>query len=152
MFYFLIDRILIVCQMIQIIASNIETHLTICFRKQSTIVCIIHTGYLIYSSKKFCTTYNTFFVFTTVGCTASYIHHSFCPNYMIFLWFCTPPLSFETVYCFICDRRRVAVARYRMSCLVLKTLRVCIFAKCEEKCKKQYINHVWVSGNKYTHF
>ena len=27
--------------------------------------------------------------------------------------------SFEAVYCFICSRRRVAVARYRMNCLVL---------------------------------
>ena len=27
--------------------------------------------------------------------------------------------SFEAVYCFICSRRRVAVARYRMICLVL---------------------------------
>ena len=27
--------------------------------------------------------------------------------------------SFEAVYCYICDRRRMAVARYRMNCLVL---------------------------------
>ena len=32
------------------------------------------------------------------------------------------PTSFETVYCFICGRRRVAVARYRMICLVLVLL------------------------------
>ena len=34
-------------------------------------------------------------------------------------WFCTPPPLFEVVYCFICGRRRMAVARYRMRCLVL---------------------------------
>ena len=31
----------------------------------------------------------------------------------------TPPPYFEAVYCFICGRRRVAVARYRMISLVL---------------------------------
>ena len=31
---------------------------------------------------------------------------------------CNPPPSFEAVYCFICGRRRVVVARYRMICLV----------------------------------
>ena len=31
---------------------------------------------------------------------------------------CVSP-SFETVYCYICGRRWVAVARYRMICLVL---------------------------------
>ena len=30
-----------------------------------------------------------------------------------------PGTSFEAVYCYICGRRRVAVARYRMICLVL---------------------------------
>ena len=30
-----------------------------------------------------------------------------------------PPPYFEAVYCFICRRRRVAIARYRMICLVL---------------------------------
>ena len=30
-----------------------------------------------------------------------------------------PPLFFEAVYCFICGRRRVAVARYRIICLIL---------------------------------
>ena len=34
-------------------------------------------------------------------------------------WFCNPPPYFEAVYCFICGRLRVAVARYRMICLVL---------------------------------
>ena len=32
-------------------------------------------------------------------------------------WFCKP--YFEAVYCFIFGRRRVAIARYRMICLVL---------------------------------
>ena len=30
---------------------------------------------------------------------------------------CVTPASFEAVHCFICGRRRVAVARYRMICL-----------------------------------
>ena len=30
----------------------------------------------------------------------------------------TPPLSFEAMCCFICDRRRVAAVRYLMICLV----------------------------------
>ena len=40
-----------------------------------------------------------------------------CQNNMMFPWFCKPA-SFEEVYCFICGRRRVAVAIYRMFCLV----------------------------------
>ena len=31
--------------------------------------------------------------------------------------FVTPPPYFEAVYCFICGRRRMAIARYRMICL-----------------------------------
>ena len=31
----------------------------------------------------------------------------------------TPPPYFEAEYCLFCGRRRVAVARYRMICLVL---------------------------------
>ena len=34
------------------------------------------------------------------------------------------PFSFEAVYCFICGRQRVAVARYRMICLVLAKVTV----------------------------
>ena len=50
-----------------------------------------------------------------VGCTASYfIKFIWCS-----CWFCTPPPYFEAVYCFICGRRRVAVVRYRMICLVI---------------------------------
>ena len=33
--------------------------------------------------------------------------------------FAPPPSSFEAVNCFICSRRRLTVARYRMICLVL---------------------------------
>ena len=50
---------------------------------------------------------------TYVGCTASY----FVKIIRCSRWFCPPP-SFEAVYCYICGRRRVAVARYRMICLV----------------------------------
>ena len=38
-----------------------------------------------------------------------------CLNYMMFPLVLSP--SFEAVYCYICSRRRVAVARYRMICL-----------------------------------
>ena len=38
--------------------------------------------------------------------------------------------SFWAVYCFICSRRRVAVARYRMICLVLVTVLVTILPFC----------------------
>ena len=44
----------------------------------------------------------------------------FCQNYMMFWLVLYPPSPyFEAVYCFICGRRRVAVARHRMICLVL---------------------------------
>ena len=42
-----------------------------------------------------------------------------CQNYMMFLLVLTPPPYFEAEYCSLCGRRRVAVARYRMICLVL---------------------------------
>ena len=51
---------------------------------------------------------------TTVGCTASY----FVKIIWCSCWFCIPPY-FEAEYCLFCGRRRVAVARYRMICLVL---------------------------------
>ena len=51
---------------------------------------------------------------TTVGSTASY----FVKIILCSRWFCNPPY-FKAVYCCICGRRRVAVARYRMICLVL---------------------------------
>ena len=37
-----------------------------------------------------------------------------------------PFSAFEAVYCYISGRRRVVVARYRMICLVLLTLHVCV--------------------------
>ena len=40
-----------------------------------------------------------------------------CLNYMIFQLVLYSP-SFEAVYYYMCSRRRVAVARYRMICLV----------------------------------
>ena len=33
----------------------------------------------------------------------------------------TTPSSFEALYCFICGRQKMAVARYQMICLVLGT-------------------------------
>ena len=52
---------------------------------------------------------------TAVGCAASYfVKIIWCSR-----WFCTLPPYFEALYCFICGRRRVAVPRYRMICLVL---------------------------------
>ena len=43
-----------------------------------------------------------------------------CQNYMMFLLVLNPPPPyFEAEYCLFCGRRRVAVARYRMICLVL---------------------------------
>ena len=55
---------------------------------------------------------------TAVGCTASY----FVKIIWCSCWFCNPPPPppyFEAEYCLFCGRRRVAVARYRMICLVL---------------------------------
>ena len=42
-------------------------------------------------------------------------------NYIMFPLVLYPP-SFEAVYCYICSRRRVAVSRYLMICLVLRNL------------------------------
>ena len=43
-----------------------------------------------------------------------------CQNYMMFLLVLYPPPPYlEAEYCLFCGRRRVAVARYRMICLVL---------------------------------
>ena len=55
-------------------------------------------------------------------------HHSIlCHNYMTFPLVLNPlTTSFEAVYCFICGRRTVAVARYRMICLVLALSHVLI--------------------------
>ena len=49
---------------------------------------------------------------TYIGCTASYL--------VLIIWCCRWFVSpSEAVYCYICGRRRVAVARYRMICFVL---------------------------------
>ena len=52
---------------------------------------------------------------TAVGCTASY----FVKIIWCSCWFWSPPPYIEAGYCLFCGRRRVAVARYRMICLVL---------------------------------
>ena len=50
---------------------------------------------------------------TTVGCIVSYsVNNMMFPSVLY-------PFSFEGVHCFICGRGRLAVARYRMICLVL---------------------------------
>ena len=43
--------------------------------------------------------------------------HTLSKLYDVPVGFVGPP-SFKAVYCLICDRRRVAVTRYRMICLV----------------------------------
>ena len=55
---------------------------------------------------------------TAVGCTASY----FCQNNMMLPLVLFPLLILRLFNCFICGRQRVAVARYRMICLVLSKL------------------------------
>ena len=44
--------------------------------------------------------------------------HALSKLYAVHVGFVTPPY-FEAEYCLFCGRRRVAVARYRMICLVL---------------------------------
>ena len=51
----------------------------------------------------------------TVRCTASYFVKFILYSYR----FCHPSPLLKNVYCFICGRRRVAVAKYRMICRVL---------------------------------
>ena len=45
--------------------------------------------------------------------------HTLSKLYYVPVSFVTPPPYFEAEYCLFCGRRRVAVARYRMICLVL---------------------------------
>ena len=52
---------------------------------------------------------------TAVGCIASY----FVSKLYLVPVGSPPPPSFDAVYCFICGRRRVAVARYQMIRLAL---------------------------------
>ena len=44
--------------------------------------------------------------------------HTLSKLYDVPVGFVPPPPSFEAMYCFICGRRRVAVARYLVICLV----------------------------------
>ena len=44
--------------------------------------------------------------------------HTLSKLYDVPVGFLTPPPYFEAEYCLFCGRRRVAVARYRMICLV----------------------------------
>ena len=63
------------------------------------------------------------FVFMNRGYLLSricYVLKQFQFSYLIlYIYMMFPSLSFEAVYCYICGLRRVAVARYRMICLVL---------------------------------
>ena len=59
-----------------------------------------------------------------------------CQNYMMFLLVLYPPY-FDAEYCLFCSRRRMAVARYRMVCLVLITFFRILEIKC--LCGK----HMW---------
>ena len=56
-------------------------------------------------------------------CYKTYVTSS---NYKMFPLVCNPPLYFEVVNCFICGRRRMAVARYRMVYLVFFFLNLSI--------------------------
>ena len=46
--------------------------------------------------------------------------HTLSKLYDVPVGFVTPPY-FEAIYCLFCGRQRVAVARYRMICVVLST-------------------------------
>ena len=46
-----------------------------------------------------------------------------CRGCMMFLLVLSPPPCFEAECCLFCGRRRVAVARYQMICLVLVNIR-----------------------------
>ena len=45
--------------------------------------------------------------------------HTLSKSYDVPVGFVPPPPYFEAEYCLFCGRRRVAVARYRMICLVI---------------------------------
>ena len=65
---------------------------------------------------------------TAVGCTASY----FVKIIWCSCWFCKHPPFWGWIL-LICGRRRVAVARYRMICLVLDKQFMCHCAYCNRK-------------------
>ena len=48
--------------------------------------------------------------------------HTLSKLYDVPVGFVLPPPYFEAEYCLFCGRRRVAVARYRMVCLVLRII------------------------------
>ena len=52
-------------------------------------------------------------------CIAGAPLHTLSKSYDVPVGFVHPPPYFEAEYCLFCGRRRVAVARYRMICLVL---------------------------------
>ena len=88
---------------------------------------------------------------TAVGCTASYVVKIIWCS----CWFCTPPPYLEAEYCLFCGRRRVAVARYRMICLV-SVLNYTLSKErceghrlwCEEKEKYRGVYEIQKSGDK----
>ena len=68
--------------------------------------------------------------------------HTLSKLYDVPVGFVTPPPYFEAEYCLFCGRRRVAVARYRMICLVL--------LRCIHHFESDVINnmdHMRISGN-----
>ena len=59
-----------------------------------------------------------------LNCTCNVYHASYFVKIIGYSrWFCKPPPSFGAVYRLICGRRKVAVAGYRIICLVQKILR-----------------------------
>ena len=51
--------------------------------------------------------------------------HTLSKIYDVPVGFVPPPPYFEAEFCLFCGRRRVAVARYRMICLVLPIFKIC---------------------------
>ena len=72
------------------------------------------------------------FVFLMLGCRHYLLPHCNISRFSFVLY---PPSS-EAAYCYICSRGRVAVARYRMICLVLDT--IFISYRCVSKCLNLY--------------
>ena len=66
---------------------------------------------------------------TYVWCT---VH---CLNYMMFPLVLYPPPSFKASYCYICGHRRLAVARFRMICLVLVLRHITYSSESGKICK-----------------
>ena len=64
--------------------------------------------------------------------------HTLSKLYDVPVGFVTPPRYFEAEYCLFCGRRRVAVARYRMICLV-HVLDICVKHE-----KHTHISHILI--------